>query len=64
MNKMDLVQYKKEKFEEIKTSLLEFFKNLGLPPSYIIPISAKKDQNITSRSDKIRWYKGPVFFKP
>ncbi len=63
INKMDLAQYKKERFREIKTSLLKFFKNLGLSPSFIIPISAKEDQNITGRSGRMRWYKGPVFLQ-
>lgn len=63
LNKMDLTHYKKERFETLKAELLEFFKKLGLTFSFIIPVSAKEDQNITCRSKRMRWYKGPAFLQ-
>lgn len=56
INKMDLVEYKQEKFEEVKTELIKFLDSLGIKPTYIIPISAKQGDNIANKSDKMPWY--------
>jgi len=40
-----------------------FFESLGVRPSFIIPISAKKGINITKRSPEISWYKGPALLE-
>lgn len=57
INKMDLVSYKQERFEEIKNELLTFLKNLKITPSYTIPVSAKKGDNIIRNSENMPWYK-------
>jgi sulfate adenylyltransferase large subunit len=58
-NKMDLINFDQKRFEEIKNELAQFFKNLGVEAAFIIPGSAKEDLNIASRTQKMRWYKGP-----
>lgn len=58
INKMDLVGYKEERFEEVKNELLKFLKNINLTPSCIIPISAKKGENIVTNSENMPWYEG------
>ena len=61
INKMDLVDYKEEKFNEVKKEITEFLNKLKLEPSYIIPIVAKYGDNITKKSDKMDWSKGKTF---
>jgi len=56
INKMDLVSYKQEKFEEIKDEALKFLKNINITPSYIIPVSAKRGDNIVKGSENMPWY--------
>nr|MBU1328935.1 GTP-binding protein [Candidatus Omnitrophota bacterium] len=58
-NKMDLVDYKKERFNALKSDLLTFLENLNIEPVFIIPVSAKQDVNISKKCYKIAWYKGP-----
>ncbi len=58
INKMDLVEHKESKFEEIKKELLEFLNRLDIKPNYIIPISAKEGDNIAKKSEKMAWYSG------
>jgi len=60
-NKMDLINYDEKRFEEVRNKLLNFFKGLGITPSFIIPISAKKGDNVTKRSPNMKWYKGHSF---
>ena len=60
INKMDLVDFSQERFEEIKKQYEEIIPNL---PHYkdiafrYIPISALEGDNIVKISDKCNWYK-------
>ncbi|MBD3303848.1 GTP-binding protein [Candidatus Woesearchaeota archaeon] len=58
MNKMDLVEYKEERFNEVKKELIEFLDSINIKPSFIIPISAKKGDNIAKKSENMPWYAG------
>lgn len=60
VNKMDLVDYSEERFKEIESEINELKKELDLYNIQIIPVSATEGDNITKRSDKMDWYKGPV----
>ncbi len=61
INKMDLVDYKQERFNEVKQEITEFLKKINVEPSYIIPIVAKDGDNIAKKSEKMDWYKGETF---
>lgn len=58
VNKMDLVDYDYEVFDKIKKTYLEKTAELSFDNRFFVPISAKKGENITEKSDKIEWYKG------
>jgi sulfate adenylyltransferase large subunit len=58
MNKMDLVEYKEERYKEVRDELEQFLEKLSIKPSYVIPISAKEGENVARKSDKMDWYKG------
>ncbi len=60
VNKMDLIGFDKKKFDEIKAEVLDFFKQCGLKASAVIPVSAKKGDNIVRRSPSLAWHKGPT----
>ncbi len=60
LNKMDLVDYSEEKFEEVKENLLEFLDSIGIDPSYVIPISAKEGDYVADRTENLSWYEGPT----
>jgi sulfate adenylyltransferase large subunit len=63
MNKMDLVGYKKEKYEGVKKELLKFLESINIKPKHIIPISAKKGDFIARKTSKLSWFKGPCFLE-
>jgi len=58
VNKMDLIDYNQEKFEAIKNEMNAFLKNLNVHPMSYIPISAFYGENLTTKSEKLSWYKG------
>ena len=62
-NKMDLVDYSKERYEGAKGALLSLFKELGLRPAYLVPIAAKTGANICRRFLRMSWYKGPTLLQ-
>ncbi|BDZ67610.1 translation elongation factor EF-1 subunit alpha [Methanobacterium ferruginis] len=61
INKMDLVNYSEEKFNELKEEVSDLIKTVAYKPSDInfIPLSAFEGDNITKKSDNTPWYKGP-----
>ncbi len=58
INKMDLVGFSEERFEEIKADYLAFAKELNLPDLQFIPLSALKGDNVVTLSEQSPWYKG------
>jgi sulfate adenylyltransferase large subunit len=60
MNKMDLVEYSRERFNEVVDELKKFLGNINISPSHIIPISASKGDFVANKSDKMSWYDGPT----
>lgn len=58
VNKMDLVDYDENRFNEIKKDYTEFLKKINVKPKEFIPISALEGENIAADSSRLRWYKG------
>ncbi|WP_027856197.1 sulfate adenylyltransferase subunit CysN [Marinobacterium jannaschii] len=58
INKMDLVDFSEQRFEEIKADYLEFAKDLDLPDIQFVPLSALKGDNVVSLSESTPWYQG------
>jgi bifunctional enzyme CysN/CysC/sulfate adenylyltransferase subunit 1 len=59
VNKMDLVDYSQERFDEIHKEFTSFATKLVIPDLTIIPISALKGDNVVTRSEHMDWYDGP-----
>jgi bifunctional enzyme CysN/CysC len=60
VNKMDLVDWSKERFNEIVADYANFARDIGIEDVLAIPLSALKGDNITTKSDKSPWYRGPA----
>jgi len=60
VNKMDLVDYRQEAFDSIVSNFSEFLEKLGVSPEYYIPVSGFAGENISTPSDKMRWFDGPT----
>ncbi|NSX00673.1 50S ribosome-binding GTPase [bacterium] len=58
VNKMDLVDYSREKFLDIRDDFLKLSDNLSINSINFIPISALKGDMIVDRGINLSWYKG------
>lgn len=59
LNKMDLVDYRREVFDRIVADYVKFASNLGFTSVAAIPISARHGDNIINRSRNTDWFHGP-----
>jgi bifunctional enzyme CysN/CysC len=58
VNKMDLVDYSEDRFQEIADEFRHFASKLDVADLTFIPISALKGDNVVSRSERTPWYEG------
>mgnify|MGYP000262078139 CR=1 FL=1 len=63
INKMDLMDFSEEVFENIKKEYMELAEKLDLPNIQFAPISALKGDNVVNRSDKSPWYHGKTLME-
>lgn len=60
VNKMDLVAYSEERYEEIVETYKAFASKMDINDIQYVPISALKGDNIVERSKHMEWYNGPT----
>jgi len=59
VNKMDLVDYRQDVYEEIHAEFTNFAAKLEVSDLVVIPISALHGSNVVTRSERMPWYRGP-----
>ncbi|MCG8422036.1 MAG: sulfate adenylyltransferase subunit CysN [Proteobacteria bacterium] len=60
VNKMDLIDYRRESFEHIAGDVRSFIAGLGVADVRVIPISALNGDNVVHTSEHMPWYGGPT----
>jgi len=60
VNKMDLVDYDEETYNNIVREYTEFTSKLSAPNLIFLPISALNGDNVVDESENMPWYKGPT----
>ena len=63
VNKIDLVDFREQVFDEIVADYATFAKELGFASVQPIPISARYGDNVISASANTPWYKGPALLE-
>ena len=65
INKMDLVDYSEEKYNELKEEVGNLIKTIGFDPKKVpfIPLSAFEGDNITEKSSNTPWYSGKTLIE-
>jgi bifunctional enzyme CysN/CysC len=63
VNKMDLVGFERRRFEEINNSFNAFAANLSNATVTAIPLSARFGDNVTERSARMPWHRGPTLLE-
>jgi len=60
VNKMDLVGYRREVYESIRTTYEVLAAQLGIGEVHALPVAALQGDNVGTRSTDMRWYDGPT----
>jgi sulfate adenylyltransferase subunit 1 len=60
VNKMDLVDFDQNVFEQISKEFSDYVRGLGVPDVVAIPVSALGGDNIVDASTSTPWYDGPT----
>jgi len=63
VNKMDLVDYSQERFDEIVAGYRELAASLGIDHVAAIPLSALKGDNMLAHSKATPWYRGETLLE-
>ncbi|MBY5924397.1 MULTISPECIES: sulfate adenylyltransferase subunit CysN [Halomonas] len=63
VNKMDLVDYAEERFDEIVAEYRAFAEQLSASDIRFVPLSALKGDNVVERGDNLNWYQGPALLE-
>lgn len=58
INKMDLIDYRQDVFERIRSDYLAFANQLPASDIHFLPLSALKGDNVVYRSEHLQWFDG------
>ena len=63
VNKMDVVGFERQVFDEISAAFAEFARKLGFAEISAIPVSALRGDNVVLRGSAMNWYDGPTLMQ-
>ena len=63
VNKMDLVDYSQERYQEIKKEYRDFAESLEFTDVRFVPLSALNGDNVVEESANMPWYPGATLMK-
>jgi elongation factor 1-alpha len=65
VNKMDAVDFKEDKFKQVKEDVSKLLKQVGINPDNtpFLAVSGLQGENIIRKSEKMAWYKGPTLLE-
>jgi bifunctional enzyme CysN/CysC len=56
VNKMDLENFSRSRFDQLESEYRSWLKVIGLDPKIFIPVSARTGDNVGSRSAAMPWW--------
>ncbi|HIH48316.1 TPA: elongation factor 1-alpha, partial [Candidatus Woesearchaeota archaeon] len=64
-NKMDMAKFDEKRYGEVKKQVGDLLKTVGYKPDEIpfVPVASLLGENVTKKSDKMAWYKGPTLLE-
>lgn len=63
VNKMDLVNFDAERFQEVSAAVVKYLDSIGLSTVHIVPISARHGDMIAARGERLGWYRGKTLLE-
>ncbi len=58
VNKMDLVDYRQERFEQVRAQFTDFAARLQVNDVHFMPVSALQGENLVRTTTRMPWYQG------
>lgn len=63
INKMDLVDFSEQVYNDIQREYLAFAEQLNIPDIRFVPISALRGDNVVNASQRMPWHAGPTLMQ-
>jgi bifunctional enzyme CysN/CysC len=65
VNKMDLVEYREERYQEVRRDVAAYLRSIGVNDLDVVflPLAAREGENLRGRGDALRWYQGPTLLE-
>ncbi|WP_194893981.1 sulfate adenylyltransferase subunit 1 [Catenulispora pinisilvae] len=63
VNKMDLIEFDKDRFQEIEEDFSEYAASLGVLQAAALPVSALRGDNVVAASPDLGWFEGPTLLE-
>jgi elongation factor 1-alpha len=65
VNKADVWDYSEDRYNEVVENVSDLLRNIGFPVKKIpfVPVSGLAMENLSKKSDKMAWYKGPTLIE-
>ena len=63
VNKMDLIDFDRARFESICDEYLQFSSKLDFSDIRCLPVAALNGDNVISRGDRLSWFEGPTLLE-
>jgi bifunctional enzyme CysN/CysC len=63
VNKIDLLGYRREAFEDIVREYRAFLGEIGVEPTHFVPISAREGDFVAARTPNLAWFDGPTILE-
>jgi bifunctional enzyme CysN/CysC len=60
INKLDLVGFAQDRFEVVARDARGLLSGLDLAPRDVLPLSARKGENLVARGPSLKWFRGPT----
>ncbi|MDW7673234.1 MAG: GTP-binding protein, partial [Bacillota bacterium] len=58
INKVDLIDYDQQRFNQLVLEYSDFLKQIGIKPASFIPVSGREGDNIAAKSSNTGWFNG------
>ncbi len=63
VNKMDLVGYRQDAFDQVRSRFEEFGAKLAISDLRFVPVSALRGDMVVDRGEAMQWYEGPTLLE-
>ena len=60
INKMDLAEYRQNRFRAVRDEIVQYLSGIGLAAHLVLPVAARSGDNLTAPPSTMPWHSGPT----